>query len=61
MDTQPDAYRVKTVAKRLDISERSVYRRVSSGDIPAIRLGSTILITRETIERLLSGELEATG
>jgi len=32
--------RVDEVASRLDVSRRTVYRKIEAGEIPAVRLGS---------------------
>ena len=33
--------RVDAVAERLDVSRRTVYRKIEAGQIPALRLGSS--------------------
>ena len=45
---------IKEVAECLRIHPNTVYRWCRSGDLPAIRLGTTIRIKREDLESFLS-------
>jgi len=40
----PRAFTVAVAARRLSVSERTIYRAVRRGDLPAIRLGRLIRI-----------------
>ena len=44
---------VMEVARVLGISKHCVYRAVRDKSLPAIKLGSRVLILREPLERLL--------
>ncbi len=46
-------YSVADVARIFGVTPSHVWRLCQSGEIPSVRLGSRILIPRETIERLL--------
>jgi len=52
-------YRPDEVAKLLDISLATVYRRIEDGTFPAIQVGSVYRIQREAIDNLLEFRLEA--
>lgn len=43
---------VRTAARMLDLSSRSVYRRISDGTIPAVRIGGALRISLATITKL---------
>jgi excisionase family DNA binding protein len=49
--------RPEEAAVELGVSRATAYRGAARGDIPAIRVGSRILILREPFEQLLRGEL----
>jgi excisionase family DNA binding protein len=49
------AYGLKETAKMLGVSEGSLRRWASMGRIPSVRLGSRVLISRQTIEKILRG------
>lgn len=56
-DTQvAGALSVREAASELGVSIWSVYRYARSGDLPAVRLGSKILIPRHQLDRLLNGQ-----
>jgi excisionase family DNA binding protein len=48
-----DAFSVEEVGKILQISRMSAYTAVKTGDIPAIRIGKRVIITRGALEKLL--------
>jgi excisionase family DNA binding protein len=48
-------YTVTEAATVLGISRTSAYERVRTGELPALRLGRRIVITRAVVEALLSG------
>ena len=41
---------IKEVAERLKCSERTVYRLISEGDLPAFRVRSSLRVKTESIE-----------
>lgn len=51
-----ETYTIEEVAAVLGISRTHAYRMAASGDLPAIRLRSKILIPRRAIEEMLSGQ-----
>ena len=46
---------VPEIAKQLHVSEKTIYRRIESGELPAIRVGATgpLRISNDGITRLL--------
>ena len=46
--------RVRDVAAQLNISEKTVYKWLGSGLIPAARIGKTWIITEESIQSILA-------
>jgi len=54
---KPDSkelFRVKNVADRLSVCERTIRRAIADGKIKVIRLGSSVLIPRQEVERLIT-------
>lgn len=47
---------VKEVAKMFSVTKRTVFRWIESGQIKAIKVGGTVRIPEEEIERLKRGE-----
>ena len=45
------------LAQELNVSRNLVYRQLRAGTIPHLKLGDKYLISRATLEKLLSGEL----
>ena len=52
---------VKELAKYLGLVEQTVYRMVSRGEIPAVRLGRTIRFRKSTIDKWLNGKTKGGG
>lgn len=48
------------VAAELDVSLALVYRQLRNGTIPHLKLGDKYLISRATLEKLLTGESKIT-
>ncbi len=48
-------YTVTEAATVLGISRTSAYERVRAGDLPALRLGRRIVITRAVVDAMLDG------
>jgi excisionase family DNA binding protein len=46
----------KEVAKELNVSRNLIYRQLRAGAIPHLKLGDLYLISRATLEKILSGE-----
>ncbi len=51
MEIRPAYYTVKEVSQLLRIGRRKTYDLIESGDIPSIRLGSSIRIPRLKFEQ----------
>lgn len=49
--------RPKEASATFDVTTRTIYNWVRRGFLPSVRVGGTILIPRDALERLLSGEL----
>ena len=47
------------VARELNVSRNLIYRQLRAGTIPHLKLGTLYLISRATLEKLLSGEAQA--
>ena len=59
MDNAKEEKRVLTtemVAQELNVSRNLIYRELRTGVIPHLKLGDKYLISRATLEKLLSGE-----
>lgn len=54
-----ELYKVKEVAKILNVSEEYIYRNIRKGEISCIKLGKKYLITRYTIIELVKEKLVA--
>ena len=50
-------YTVTEAATVLGISRTSAYERVRAGELPALRLGRRIVITRAVVDAMLGGAL----
>jgi excisionase family DNA binding protein len=47
---EPPVLRVPEVARRLDVSAATVYRYIERGELPAIRLGRSVRVSRRVFE-----------
>jgi excisionase family DNA binding protein len=65
MDQSDDASRrfltVSEVAVALRVSNMTVYRLVSSGELPAVRIGRSVRLRADDVEAYLSGRLIKAG
>ena len=52
---------VPQLAKLIGISRIAVYKRVKKGQIPAVRIGRTYVITDRTLTDMLGGKLTQTA
>ncbi len=52
---------VKTIAELLQVPVHRVYREIASGNLPAIRLGKTIRIADEDLNRWLAAHRTTGG
>ena len=49
-------YTTKEIAKMFKVSERTVKKWISDGEMKVVRVGGTVRISEEEIERLKRGE-----
>jgi excisionase family DNA binding protein len=64
MENEKEKKKVLTpeeVAKELNVSRNLIYRQLRAGVIPHLKLGDLYLISRATLEKLLSGESRVTA
>ncbi len=52
---------VSEVAEALRVSNMTVYRLVSSGELPAVRIGRSVRLRADEVECYLSGRLIKAG
>lgn len=52
---------VAEVAQRLRVSTTTVYRMISAGDLPAIRVGNSYRLHRAEVDRYLSARFTQAG
>ncbi len=52
---------VAEVAKRLRLSNMTVYRLINSGELPALRIGKSYRLREEDVDRYLSARYTAAG
>jgi excisionase family DNA binding protein len=54
MDEQPHEYlKVPEVAEMLRIARNTVYQLVGEGEIPSVRIGRSVRVSRKELERWL--------
>lgn len=51
----PEVCSVRDVASYLGVAENSVYAAIRSGELPAVRLGRRVLVSRAALMRWLTG------
>jgi excisionase family DNA binding protein len=57
MDEQPHEYlKVPEVAAVLRIARSRVYELVGEGEIPSVRIGRSVRVSRKELERWLEGQ-----
>lgn len=56
---EKDYITIPKLAEILGISRIAVYKRVKSGEIPAIKVGRTYVITDRTVDKILGKKLTA--
>ena len=64
MSSRPDDQKYITIprlAELLGVSRIAVYRRVKKGEIPAMRIGRTYVITDRTVNKILTAGLTEKG
>jgi len=52
---------VSEVAAALRVSNMTVYRLVSAGELPAVRVGRSVRLRRDEVDEYLSGRLIKAG
>ncbi|MBV9689196.1 MAG: helix-turn-helix domain-containing protein [Ktedonobacteraceae bacterium] len=55
----PVTYTVAEVSKILHRTPQTIRRLIKENKLPAVRVGGGYLITEETLQKLLSGEIKA--
>lgn len=55
----PQFFTVAEVAELTRVSRMTVYRMVHSGELPAVRVGSSYRVPKTALDQLLSGGLSA--
>lgn len=56
-DESKRTFTVDEVAALLCIGRNTAYEAVKGGEIPSIRIGRRILVPRDALERMLSGDV----
>jgi excisionase family DNA binding protein len=54
----PVTYTVQEIAKILHRTPQTIRRLIKDGKLPAVRVGGGYLITDETLQKLLRGEID---
>jgi excisionase family DNA binding protein len=57
----PQYFTVREVAVALRVSNMTVYRLVSAGELPAVKVGRSVRLCRDEVDRYLSGRLIKSG
>ena len=52
---EPVTLRVEEVARMLGISRGSAYEAIQRGEIPHIRIGRRVLVSKKALDRFLDG------
>lgn len=50
-----DLMTVEEIAEQLRVSKMTVYRMVNSGTLPSMKIGNSIRVEREALEKYLAG------
>lgn len=50
-----DLMTVEEIAEQLRVSKMTVYRMVNSGTLPSLKIGNSIRVEREALEKYLAG------
>ena len=53
----PVTYTVEQLARILHRSPETIRRLIKDGDIPAVKVGGRFLVTKETLDKILRGEI----
>ena len=56
MDTQREYLKVPEVAKELRIARSRAYELVANGTIPAVKIGRSVRVSREELDRWLKNQ-----
>lgn len=56
LDELPDVIAVSTVASFLGVAENSVYTSIRRGELPAVRLGRRLLVSKTALVHWLQGD-----
>lgn len=53
-------FKPRTVAEMLDVAPATVYHLVASGELPSVRIGKAIRISKEAIDKWIRDQEERT-
>lgn len=56
MDTEHEYLKVPEVAKVLRIARSRAYELVAEGEIPAVKIGRSVRVSRKDLDRWLEGQ-----
>ncbi len=56
MDAQQEYLKVPEVAELLKIARSRAYELVASGEIPAVKIGRSVRVSRKELDRWLEGQ-----
>ena len=56
LSSEYELFTIKEVAMALRVSVATVRRLIQKGDLSSLQFGGTVRVTRNSLERLLSGE-----
>jgi len=59
VDNEKKVLTPEELARELGVSRNLIYRQLRGGVIPHLKLGDKYLISRATLEKLLSGESQS--
>lgn len=60
-NVEPLAVGVRTAAALMSVSPSTMYELIHRGEVPAIRLGDRLLVSRRALEEMLSRPAAAGG
>jgi len=61
VSNQSISFSVKTAAGLIGLSERTLWNLIRSSELPAVHIGTRVLLLREDIEKFLKERADRTG